>query len=127
MSVRSVVIKKALDYIKPELKSLVDDTVKGLLRSIGDPGADPVNFTGKTILRWLQEISYYTKVTKDALLPRSAYNTSVGTALSVTLSLYEDYKGRSLVAVCVKSTGTGSFRVFGSHDNMRYWLIDTID
>ena len=33
------------------LRSLVNDTVKGLLRSIGDAGASPTNQTGSTLLR----------------------------------------------------------------------------
>ena len=32
------------------LRSLVNDAVKGLLRSIGDAGASPTNKTGKTLL-----------------------------------------------------------------------------
>jgi len=37
------------------LRSLVNDAVKGLLRSIGDAGASPSNSTGKTILKLLAD------------------------------------------------------------------------
>jgi len=52
-SVRSIVIKKALE---PFLKALVDDTVKGILRSIGDAGDAPENKTGVTVLQRLYSI-----------------------------------------------------------------------
>jgi len=48
-SIRSIIIKKALE---PFLKALIDDTVKGILRSIGDAGEAPWNTTGRTLLRW---------------------------------------------------------------------------
>jgi len=59
--------------------------------------------------------------------PRYAYDTSTGATLSVTLDLSASSKGRSHIIVCVKSSSTGSFKVYGSHDNSRWWLIDTID
>lgn len=37
-------------------KALNDDTVKGLLRSIGDAGTSPANTTGKTVLQLLTEV-----------------------------------------------------------------------
>ena len=36
---------------------LIDDTVKGLLRSIGDAGANPVNPSGATVLQRLTDIT----------------------------------------------------------------------
>jgi len=51
--IRSIIIKKALE---PFLKALVDDTVKGILRSIGDAGDAPANATGETVLRRLSDI-----------------------------------------------------------------------
>jgi len=52
-SIRSIIIKKALE---PFLKALIDDTIKGVLRTLGDAGAAPTNATGLTVLRWLYEI-----------------------------------------------------------------------
>jgi len=52
-SIRSIIIKKALE---PFLRALIDDTVKGLLRSIGDAGDAPSNITGETVLRRLFDI-----------------------------------------------------------------------
>jgi len=37
-------------------KALNDDSVKGLLRSIGDAGNSPSNASGKTLLKWLYDI-----------------------------------------------------------------------
>jgi len=39
-----------------ETKALIDDTIKGLLRSIGDTGDAPANATGETVLRRLSDI-----------------------------------------------------------------------
>lgn len=39
--------------ITPDIQSLADDTVVGMLRSIGDAGAAPTNATGNTLLEWL--------------------------------------------------------------------------
>ena len=43
------------------LRSLVNDAVKGLLRSIGDAGASPTNQSGKTVLGYLYDLSEYIK------------------------------------------------------------------
>jgi len=123
-SLRSIVIKKALE---PFLKALIDDTVKGILRSIGDAGTAPANVGGRTVLARLNDIAWEISKIRLSLSPRNAYNTSVGAPLSVTLDVSVYSNGRSHVEVCVKSSGTGVFRVYGSHDNARYWLVDTID
>jgi len=39
------------------LKALIDDTIKGVLRSIGDAGDSPANVTGYTVLKLLDIIS----------------------------------------------------------------------
>jgi len=52
-SIRSIIIKKALE---PFLKALIDDTIKGVLRSIGDAGDAPANVVGETVLKKLDDI-----------------------------------------------------------------------
>jgi len=42
--------------ISGDTRALVDDAIKGLMRSIGDAGASPVNTTGYTMLKYLNEI-----------------------------------------------------------------------
>jgi len=51
--IRSIIIKKALE---PFLKALIDDTIKGVLRTLGDAGDAPANVTGETVLRRLKDI-----------------------------------------------------------------------
>jgi hypothetical protein len=46
-------------YIK-NLQALVDDTIKGLMRSLGDAGASPANRTGRTALFQLSAIEEHT-------------------------------------------------------------------
>ena len=58
-----------LKLVYDAVKSIVDDSVKGLLRSIGDAGANPANVTGYTVLQRLHEIWSHTAYT----LPRLAY------------------------------------------------------
>ena len=45
-------------------QALVNDAIKGLLRSIGDAGANPLNNTGATVLRRLYNIDLYTYMTR---------------------------------------------------------------
>jgi len=42
-----------------ETKALIDDTIKGVLRSIGDAGTTPTNTAGETVLRRLADIESY--------------------------------------------------------------------
>jgi len=44
------------------LKALIDDSIKGILRSIGDSGDSPSNVTGKTLLRLLNDLYTRTRV-----------------------------------------------------------------
>jgi len=50
-------VKRAVgEALKPYLEALVDDAVKGLMRSIGDAEAAPANVAGKTLLKYLSDI-----------------------------------------------------------------------
>jgi len=77
-SIRSIVIKKALE---PFLKALIDDTIKGVLRTLGDAGTAPANLPGKTILgslRATEDQVYY-------LRRRLSYTSEKGTITETPL------------------------------------------
>jgi len=127
MTEYELMVKRAVEEaLKPYLKALVDDAVKGLMRSIGDPGAEPANAVGKTSLAWLRDISSSTSKISDTLITRSAYGTSTAAALTVTLAVELEWEGRSYVGVGVRSSSSGDFYVEGSHNNARWWLVDTL-
>jgi len=127
MTEYELMLKRAVEEaLKPYLKALVDDTVKGVLRSFGDAGAAPVDIAGATLLKRLSEVERWTGTVVDSLRPRSAYATSTAAALTVTLSVESYAEGRSHVEVGVRSSSAGDFYVEGSHDNARWWLVDTL-
>jgi len=114
------------DEVKPYIRALVDDAVKGLLRSIGDAGPTPENTIGKTVLARLYSIEAHAFSLVSSLAPICAYSTSTAAALAVTLALHVSERGRSRVEVGVRSSSSGDFYVEGSHDNARWWPVDTI-
>jgi len=127
MTEYELMVKRAVEEaLKPYLKALVDDAVKGLLRSMGDAGATPANISGSTILQWLYSIDWELSQLRWSLVPRSAYATSIGATLTVTLAVDHHDEGRSHVEVGVRSSSGGDFYVEGSHDNARWWLVDTL-
>jgi len=74
--IRSIIIKKALE---PFLKALIDDTIKGLLRSIGDTGDAPANVTGETMLKRLSDVEdhlYYLRRRYSSILEKATITTS---------------------------------------------------
>jgi len=85
-SIRSIVIKKALE---PFLKALIDDTIKGVLRSIGDAGAGPANMTGSTMLKRLFDIGY----TIDRLRRRNSVWDEKGTVTTTALGANASFTG----------------------------------
>jgi len=127
MTEYGLMLKRAVEEaLKPYLEALVDDTVKGVLRSFGDAGAAPANTTGKTILRWLSEVEREVDWIRSSLGPCSAYATSTAATLTVTLAVESPWEGRSHVEVGVRSSSSGDFYVEGSHNNARWWPVDTI-
>jgi len=127
MTEYELMLKRAVeDALKPYLKALVDDAVKGLLRSLGDAGAAPENVTGKTILKWLHILQDQVWVTMASLRPVSAYSTSTAATLTVTLAVEYEAEARSHIEVGVRSSSSGDFYVEGSHNNVRWWPVDTI-
>jgi len=127
MTEYELMLKRAVEEaLKPYLKALVDDAVKGLLRSIGDAGPAPKDVAEETVLRRLADIESYSCDHVSSLIPRSAYGTSTAATLTVTLGVEGVAEGRSHVEVGVRSSSSGDFYVEGSHDNSRWWLVDTI-
>jgi len=127
MTEYELMLRRAVEEaLKPYLKALVDDAVKGLLRSIGDAGTAPANIEGITVLKHLSDIGSYVWAISFALRFRHAYSTSTAATLAVTLSVEKKEEGRSYVEVGVRSSSSGDFYVEGSHDNARWWLVDTI-
>lgn len=61
---------------------------------------------------------------KEIFSSLSAYASSAGAALSVTLDTSE--YGRSTVETWVKSSGAAEFNVYGSRDGANWRLVDTI-
>jgi len=127
MTEYELMLKRAVEEaLKPYLKALVDDTVKGLLRSIGDAGATPTNTTGSTVLQWLRLIQDRCYDIRTSLYARSAYATSTAATLTVTIAVEAVSEGRSHVEVGVRSSSAGDFYVEGSHDNATWLPIATI-
>jgi len=127
MTEYELMVKRAVEEaLKPYLKALVDDAVKGVLRTFGDAGTAPANATGQTVLRRLYGIWLETETIASSLRVFAAYSTSTSAALTVTLAVESKSEGRSCVEVGVRSSLAGDFYVEGSHDNARWWLVDTL-
>jgi len=93
-SIRSIVIKKALE---PFLKALIDDTIKGVLRSIGDAGTTPSNMPGETVLFRLYEIEAHVYNLRRRYSSVPEKGTITTTALGANASFtqgWQDYEYR---------------------------------
>jgi hypothetical protein len=74
-----------LSDISTRVNALVSDSAKGLLRSLGDAGSSPTNYTGHSILSRLQQISAATSATETSLYPlKIGYSGSFGYSSSLT-------------------------------------------
>jgi hypothetical protein len=73
-------------------QALVDDTIKGLLRSIGDAGANPLNTPGATVLRNLSNISYNTGL----MVQTSSFSLLTTTPLAANASYTSVSEDRGL-------------------------------
>jgi hypothetical protein len=74
--------------IEELIRRLSDDTVKGLLRSIGDAGANPQNQTGYTVLKLLYTIYIATLNTQNCLLYPTGSETFTTTPLGANAVYY---------------------------------------
>jgi len=87
-SIRSIVIKKALE---PFLKALIDDTIKGVLRSIGDAGTAPTNMTGETMLRRLYNMEVHVETLRARRSPLTEKGTVTTTPLGANASFTQGW------------------------------------
>jgi hypothetical protein len=79
-------------------QALVDDTIKGLLRSIGDAGANPSNQTGYTLLKSAYNAQYYANYAQQYLLNisgSSSFSLLTNTPLSANASFTSISEDRS--------------------------------
>jgi len=91
-SIRSIVIKKALE---PFLKALIDDTIKGVLRTLGDAGTTPANVTGETVLRRLKDIEdhvYYLRRRYSSIYEKETITTTPLGANASFVGGWSDYR-----------------------------------
>jgi hypothetical protein len=112
--------------IAGDLQAIVDDSIKGLMRSIGDVGSTPANTTGYTVLERLKDISSRLQQIRNSYSSQTASNTSTGAGLTVDIDLSSYSEGRSRIEVVVKSSAAADFTVQGSLDNSNWWDVDTI-
>jgi len=97
MSIPPRELEKILrEALEPFLKALIDDTIKGVLRSIGDAGDAPTNITGMTLLARLYELSGHLY----DLRKRSSVGAEKGTVTTTPLGAnasftqtWQDYVG----------------------------------
>jgi len=91
------------------LKALIDDSIKGILRSIGDSGDSPANATGKTLLRILNDLYVRAKIL-DSNVGTQIYKT--GTADNSTTIIHTVSSGKTLyltgIALCGRVADTVS-------------------
>lgn len=100
--------------------ALNDDSVTGLMRSLGDAGASPTNAPGRTVLQLLDDIETAINNTPtDQWNPQSVSGN--GTApFSVDLDTGTT-GGRGIVCINVTNASAGSnFTVYGSIDGTNY-------
>jgi len=118
--IRSIIIKKALE---PFLKALIDDTIKGVLRSMGDAGTAPSNVTGTTMLKWLSLIKAYISEVGERLSPIEEKYTVTTTPLGANASYAQawgDYRRRlhaHLMYLCYSDVDGMMYSEF-SHDKV---------
>jgi len=107
------------------LKALIDDSIKGILRSIGDAGDTPSNITGKTLLKILDDL--YNRV--RCLDPKYGTQVLKHGNTSGTLVLYTVPSGKTLyithcwLATHVSDSKYGDIYIRDTDDNLAYILL----
>jgi len=77
------------------VKALVDDTIKGVLRTLGDAGDTPTNATGETILRRLYDLEWHVYYLRRRSSPLAEKDTITTTPLGANASFtqgWQDYQ-----------------------------------
>jgi len=106
-----------------ETKALIDDTIKGLLRSIGDAGTTPINVSGETVLRKLEAIYRQISYPDTAV---TFTTTPLGANATYTSSSYDNYWGRlgfiGALAFADQPSATDGFMAEQSINNINWDL-----
>jgi len=113
-----------------ETKALIDDTIKGVLRSIGDAGATPGNITGETVLKKLDDIeSYQDRIRNSFVQPSDSVTfttTPLGANATYTSGSYDNRIARlgfiGALAFADQASATDGFMVEQSIDNTNWDL-----
>ncbi len=79
------------------LKALIDDSIKGVLRSLGDAGASPTNIQGKTALYKLYEIERRVR-SLDGDIPSQVIKSASQSGAGITV-IHTVSTGKSLYLV----------------------------
>jgi len=113
-----------------ETRALIDDTIKGLLRSIGDAGTAPSNITGETVLKKLNDVEgnlvgLYDRFTQP-MHAITFTTTPLGANATYTSSGYDNNLGRlgfiGVLAFADQASATDGFMVEQSIDNINWDL-----
>jgi len=113
-----------------ETRALTDDTIKGVLRSIGDAGTTPANATGETVLKKLADIEDNVRGTFSRLdSPANSVTfttTPLGANATYASSSYNNYYGRlgfiGALAFADQPSATDGFMVEQSINNVNWDL-----
>ena len=111
-----------------DLKALVDDSIKGLLRSIGDPGAAPLNTTGKTLLYNTAQVEAFLSYIRSALFLSDrtlATSTPLANGAVYTSASFNAYQSSvGYIEVMVKTDKNGKLDVEQSWDDSNWDLTE---
>jgi len=113
------------------LRALIDDTIKGVMRSLGDAGANPTNTTGYTALYHLREIYLYvfnTSLLLGQWLPPETFTTTPLGANAVYTGPAKDFGSARLgfmgcLAFADQASATNGFAIEESIDGSNWDLV----
>ena len=110
-----------------DVRGIVDDTVKGLMRSIGDVGANPNNTTGSTVLQWLYGIFYR----NDTMAANTVFSLLTTTALGASASFTSgsddlNYRGHRTVVAHAFADQAGTLYIEQSPNGTNWDLVENV-
>lgn len=112
-----------------DFQALTDDAIKGLMRTLGDAGAAPLNSAGNTVLQWLFEIEE--TVGPTAAGPTNAVNNyTVRRFLELILAALGgtvDESHESIAIVAPGGGGDSAAQVFSVNQEALLVLCETAD
>jgi len=78
-----------------ETRALIDDTIKGVLRSIGDAGVTPTNVTGRTLLKAFDDVLTHQLASRrrwSSVIEKGTITTTPLGANGVFTGVWKDYE-----------------------------------